>query len=133
MLETIECSVVLPVGMEQLYGAWLDSAAHSAFTGSQAQIDPQIGGRFSAWDGYIEGTTLELEPYRRILQSWRTTEFPEGSADSRLEVLLEETGPGETRLTLLHREIPEGQGQGYLQGWEEFYFQPMLTYYSAQG
>jgi activator of HSP90 ATPase len=119
--------------MERLYGAWLDSAAHSAFTGSPAQIDPQIGGRFSAWGGYIEGTTLELEPYRRIVQTWRTTEFPEGSADSRLEVLLEEAGLGQTRLTLLHSEIPEGQGQGYLQGWEEFYFQPMLANFSGQG
>ena len=133
MLETIQCTTILPVEVEQLYHAWLDSAAHSGFTGSPAQIDPRVGGRFSAWDGYIEGTTLELEPYRRILQSWRTSEFPEGSTDSRLEILLEDAGAGQTRIALLHSEIPVGQGQSYLQGWEEFYFQPMQEYFANPG
>ena len=130
MLETIQCATVLRVSAEQLYHAWLDSAVHSSFTGSPAQIDPQMGGRFTAWDSYIEGVTLEMEPYRRILQSWRTSEFPPGSADSRLEILLEEAGAGQTRITLLHSEIPAGQGQSYLQGWEEFYFQPMQEYFA---
>lgn len=130
MQESIECSIVLPVGAEQLYRAWLNSAAHSGFTGSPAQVDPRVGGRFSAWDGYIEGVTLELEPYRRILQAWRSSEFPEGSPDSRLEILLEDAGQGQTRLTLLHSEIPAGQGQTYLQGWEDYYFQPMQEYFA---
>jgi activator of HSP90 ATPase len=129
MLETIQCSIILPVEAGQLYHAWLDSDAHSRFTGSPAQIDPRVGGHFTAWDGYIEGTTLEMEPYRRILQSWRASEFPTGSADSRLEILLEDAGAGQTRITLLHSEIPAGQGQSYLQGWEEFYFQPMQEYF----
>ena len=129
MQESIECSIILPVNTEQLYSAWLDTAAHTAFTGSSADIDPRLGGRFTAWDGYIEGVTLELEPYRRILQAWRTSEFPEGSSDSRLEILLEDAGHGQTRLRLLHSEIPAGQGESYLQGWEDYYFQPMLEYF----
>jgi uncharacterized protein YndB with AHSA1/START domain len=133
MLETIQCTTILPAGVEQLYRAWLDSTVHGSFTGSPAQIDPRVGGRFTAWDGYIEGTTLEMEPYRRILQSWRTSEFPPGSADSRLEILLEDAGAGQTRITLLHSQIPAGQGQSYLQGWEEFYFQPMHEYFVNPG
>ncbi len=129
MQESIECSIVLPVSVEQLYRAWLDSAAHSSFTGSPADIDPRVGGRFTAWDGYIEGVTLEMEPYRRILQAWRTSEFPEGSPDSRLEILLEDAGQSQTRLALLHSEIPDGQGLSYLQGWEDYYFQPMQEYF----
>jgi len=129
MLEKIQTSTVLPSTPEHVYQAWLDSAEHAAFTGSPAQIDPTVGGRFSAWDGYIEGSNLILEPFQRIVQAWRTSEFPADSADSRLEVLLE-AAKGGTRITLIHTEIPEGQGQDYLKGWEEFYFEPMQKYFA---
>ena len=131
MLETIHCSTIIPsVTPERLYRAWLDSAEHGALTGSEAQIDPQVGGSFTAWDGYIQGTTLELQPYRCILQAWRTTDFPQGSADSRLEVLLEEVEGG-VQITLHHSDIPTGQGEQYRQGWEDYYFQPMQAYFSG--
>ena len=37
---------------------------------------------------------IPAEPNRRIVQAWRTTEFPSSGPDSRLEVLLEETEGG---------------------------------------
>jgi uncharacterized protein YndB with AHSA1/START domain len=129
MLETIECSTILPASPERIYRAWISSQEHSAFTGSPAKIDPAIGGHFTAWDGYIQGITLELEPYRRILQAWRTTEFPPDSPDSHLELLLEAVEGG-ARIILHHRDIPEGQGASYAQGWEDYYFEPMQDYFS---
>ena len=130
MLETIWRSTILPASPQVVYQAWLDSQGHSAFTGSPAEVDPAIGGRFTAWDGYISGITLELEPYRRIVQSWRTSEFPLDSPDSRLKVLLESTLEG-VKISLLHSEIPVGQGATYAQGWEDYYFTPMLEYFSG--
>jgi putative hydrolase of HD superfamily len=130
--EAIRVSTRMPGSPEQIYRAWLDSNAHSVFTGATAVIDPQEGGSFSAWDGYIQGTTLELQPFQRILQAWRTSEFPPESPDSQLEVLLEpDEQPGWTRLTLIHSQIPPGQGQQYLQGWQDYYFTPMLDYFSG--
>lgn len=131
MPESIECSVVLPVKAEKLYRAWLDSAAHGDFTGSPAEIDAEVGGKFTAWDGYISGTTLELEPPKRIVQSWRTTEFPPGSPDSRLEIEFQAVKQG-TKIVLVHTNIPDGQGADYRQGWTDYYFAPMQEYFGAQ-
>ena len=130
MLETIHCSTILPASPEQIYRAWLSSSGHSAFTNSPAEVDPAVGGRFTAWDGYIQGSNIELEPYRRILQAWRTSEFPTESPDSRLEVLFEVVDGG-TLITINHSEIPSGQGSSYAQGWQEFYFTPMQAYFSG--
>jgi uncharacterized protein YndB with AHSA1/START domain len=126
--ETIQVSALVSAKPEQVYAAWLDSAAHGKMTGSEALIDPTVHGRHSAWGGYIVGETLELDPDRRIVQSWRTSEFPEGSADSRVVVTFDEEG-GQTRVTIAHSEIPEGQGARYEAGWSEFYFQPMTAYF----
>ena len=130
MADSFEISTYLPgIPAAEIFQAWLESEGHSEFTGSRAQIEPGVNGVFSAWDGYISGRTLEIEPPHRILQSWRTTEFPEGSPDSRLEILFEEIEDG-TQLRLIHTNIPAGQGEDYRQGWQEFYFQPMQKYYS---
>ncbi len=131
MLDSIQISTVMPASPERIYKAWLSSKEHSAFTGGKATVDPKVGGRHTAWDDYIEGVTLELVPYRRIVQSWRSTEFPADAADSRLEVLLEKVKGG-TQITLNHSDIPEGQGAKYESGWAESYFDPMRAYFSKK-
>lgn len=120
---------IIPAPPGVIYRAWLDSQGHSRMTGSPAQATEQDGGAFSAWDGYIWGHNLELEPERRIVQAWRSSDFDEGAPDSRLEVLLEAVQGG-TRLTLHHSELPD-DGDTYRQGWIEFYFEPMKAYFGA--
>ncbi len=129
MSDSFEISIVLAASAQKVYEAWLSSHEHSAMTGGAAQISPTVGGTFSAWDGYITGATLELEPYRRIVQSWRTIEFPADAPDSQLEILLEESADG-TLLTLKHSNIPAGQGPAYESGWVDNYFDPMKDYFS---
>jgi uncharacterized protein YndB with AHSA1/START domain len=73
-----------PAKPADVFAAWLDSVAHGAMTGrGRAKIDPRVGGAHTAWNGYIQGETLELEPGRRIVQSWRTSEFPRHASRSR--------------------------------------------------
>ena len=128
MLESFEISTVLPATPKRLYEAWLSTKEHAAMTGGQASIEPQAGGKHYEWDGYIWGVNLELTPHKRIVQSWRSAEFPEGSQDSRLEIRFEAIKGG-TKLTLIHSNIPEGQGDSYESGWDENYFQPMKKYF----
>jgi uncharacterized protein YndB with AHSA1/START domain len=127
-LQPIRLTTLIGTIPQQIYDAWLDSQQHSRFTGGEATIDPRIGGRHTAWDGYIQGSTLELDPGRRIVQSWRSVDFPETAPDSRVEVLLESVDGG-TQITLVHSNIPEGQRDEYERGWVEHYFEPMKRYF----
>ncbi len=124
-------SDVMPASPEAVFDARMSSKAHGAMTGGEASIDPVVGGAFEAWDGYITGTTLELEPGRRVVQAWRTTDFEEDDPDSRIEVVFEPAQDG-TRVTLHHLDIPDGQS-GYEQGWVDNYFVPMREYFAARG
>jgi len=120
--------VTLHASAEEIFNAWLSSDGHSAMTGSAAKVNGKVGGAFTAWDGYIFGTTLEMESPRRIVQAWRTSEFPKGAPDSRVEILFDKVKGG-TKLTLIHSEMPEDQIESYRQGWEDFYFKPMMEYF----
>lgn len=127
MATALTLVALLPVRPETIYRVWMSSLHHSEFTGSPAVIDNRVGGQFSAWNGYIIGKNLALEPGHRILQSWRTTDFPKDSPDSELELLLERCTSG-TVFTLIHRNIPDGQIDDYRLSWEEQYLQPLKEY-----
>jgi activator of HSP90 ATPase len=127
MAYAFEVSDVIPASPEEIFHAWLDSYEHSQMTGSPAQVTPQEGAEFTAWDGYISGKNLELQPNKRILQAWRTTEFQEGDPDSLLEVILEAVDGG-TRVTLRHSNLPT-ESEQYLQGWVDYYFAPMKVFF----
>jgi len=125
----LKLSLDLPVSPGRLFRDWLDSAAHSAFTGSPAHMSSELNEEFTTWDGYIKGKNLELDAPTRIIQAWRTTEFPDNAPDSLLELVFEPVGE-HTRLTLRHSDIPDGQADRYEEGWMDFYFNPMREYYS---
>ena len=129
--ESLKVSAVIPAPPPAIYKAWLSGKEHSAMTGSAAKATAKVGGAFTAWDGYISGKNLELKSPGRILQSWRSTEFPADAPDSHLEILLKETKGG-TKVTLIHTAIPQGQGTSYKQGWIDHYLAPMKEYFSRK-
>ena len=125
-----EISEVIPAKPETVYAAWINTKEHSRMTGVLAQVSAKVGEPFTAWDGYIQGKNLELEPPNRILQQWRTSEFDDSEKDSFLEILFEPDGEG-TRVTIRHSNLPE-HGMQYRQGWIDAYFVPMTVYFGEK-
>jgi activator of HSP90 ATPase len=121
----------LPAEPRAIYEAWLSGTEHTAMTGAAATASAEVGDRFTAWDGYIEGKNLELKPHWCIVQSWRTTKFSDSDPDSRLELCIHPKGGG-CELLLIHSEIPPDQVAGYRSGWVEYYFEPMRRYFAAK-
>lgn len=126
---TIEFTVstVIAASPEEIYDAWLDSERHSKMTGSLAHATANVGDSFDAWDGYISGKNLDLEPGKRIVQSWRATSYRESDEDSQIEVIFE-TVEGGTSITLIHSNVPDDQGS-HEPGWTTHYFEPMQKYF----
>ena len=91
---TIKQKAVIPASPQQVYEAYVEAKKHSQFTGSKATGKAAVGGKFTAWAGYIFGKNLELEVGKRVVQEWTTTEWPKGYPPSKLE--------------LTFREVPQG-------------------------
>ena len=113
----------------ELFEAWLDSEKHSDMTGGDATTGNAVGDTFSAWNGYITGKNLELEPGSRIVQAWRTSEFESDEPDATIEILLNEVN-GQTEVTLTHHQTVD-TGDKYVDGWEQHYFAPMREYFNS--
>ncbi len=130
MTVEFEVSETIPATPDKIFAAWLDSSEHSEMTGSPARVSSKVGGKFDAWDGYIHGTNLELEPSSRILQLWRTSEFEDTDRDSLLEIRFESAEFG-TIIKIRHSGLPE-HGMQYQQGWRDSYFSPMKVYFETK-
>ena len=128
-MERFTITTELPVSPKAVYSAWVDSDAHLAMTQAPVSASTEIAGIFTAHDGYINGINLELDGDKRILQSWRTSEFNSTDPGSSLQLVFEPIKNG-TRLTLTHSNLPDGQADDFESGWQDIYFNPMLEYFS---
>jgi uncharacterized protein YndB with AHSA1/START domain len=125
---TITQTVTIPASPEEVYEAYTNPEIHSEFTDSKATGKPKVGGKFTAWDGYIFGKYLELEPGKRVVQQWETTDWAEGYGPSKVEFTFKPSAKG-TELTMVHSDVPVEQKEELAGGWEEFYWKPLKEYF----
>ena len=123
--KTIEQTVTFNASPHDVYEALMDSEKHSQFTGAKASISRDVGGSFTAYDGALSGTILELVPDTKIVQAWRASD--EGwPADhySTASFTLEKIDGG-TRLTFVQSGVPEQSFDQINQGWKDYYWTKM--------
>ncbi len=131
-MEQIHQNLSFPVGADVLFNTLINEKEHAAFTGSGAKIDPVTGGNFMAYDGYIVGEILELQPGRLIRQSWQAMEetWPDGHYSI---VTFRITGEGDKcSVDFTHENIPKGQADRFAEGWTEHYWEKLLQYFDGR-
>jgi activator of HSP90 ATPase len=121
--KAIRQTVILSASPHDVYEALMDSNKHAAFTGGRASISREAGGKFSTFDGYAEGVNLELAPDRKIVQTWRAEDWPEGHY-SRITISLSAVKGG-TRLNFYQTGVPVENFKDIFQGWQDYYWEPM--------
>jgi len=123
MDQTIRQTYTFTSDPHSVYELLMDEKKHGALTGSTAKISRKVGGKFSIYDGDLEGTNLELVPDRKIVQSWRSSDW-EKSIYSKATFLLEPVGD-KTRLTFTQTGVPPEHYEDLKQGWIDYYWAPM--------
>lgn len=121
--KTIRQTAVFKASPHEVYEALMDSKKHSEFTGEDAKISRKVGGKISAYSGYIDGKNLKLVADRKIVQEWRGSDWPEGhfsTATFELKKI-----PGGTKLIFVQTDVPEEFYSDISDGWKEHYWEKM--------
>lgn len=64
---------------ENLYRVFVDPQMTTAFTRSAPEVfEPKEGGKFKLFGGNIDGEFKTLEQNKRIVQTWRLADWPQG-------------------------------------------------------
>jgi uncharacterized protein YndB with AHSA1/START domain len=125
---SIRQTVSLPGTPREVYDALMTTKGHMAFTGADARISPNVGGKFVAWGGYIHGRNLSLVPGRTIYQAWVPSDptWPKGH-ESRVRFSLA-ASPRGTRVTFTQSRVPVEHIGHLSSGWKKSYWDPLRAY-----
>lgn len=123
MTKIIKRVVNIKATPKEIYGVLMDSKKHGELTGGEAKISPKVGGKFTVFDSYAEGKNLELVPDKKIVQTWRASDWEKGHYSTvTFEFSKTKTG---TKVTFTQKDVPENQFKSISDGWKEFYWEPL--------
>ncbi len=120
---SIKQVIIIKASPKEVYDAFMDSKKYSLFTGDKAIISKKIGGKFSAFGGWASGENLELIEGKKIVQSWRASDWKEGHY-SRIIINLEKVDNG-TKIIFEHEGVPDKWREDIEKGWNEYYWKPL--------
>lgn len=124
--KTIVQLAVFDAPAQLVYDALTDSRRHADFTGDEANINPKVGGTFTAYGDYISGTFVKLVPGKKIVQKWRASDWP-AETYSVVTIDLQEKR-GVTTLHFTQEEVPDQFADEIAQGWHDFYWDRLREY-----
>ena len=127
MRTVIRQTVSLPAKAERLFEMYVTPELHSAFTGTPVTISDSAGSQFSAFDGALWGSMLQVVQPTVVVQSWRSVNFKKSNPDSTLILSFHDDADG-GRIELIHLDVPAQDYEGVTEGWEKYYWKPWREY-----
>ena len=128
--KNIEQSFFFEAQPEAVYQLMMDSKKHSAFTESEAIIDPRVNGKFTVFGSYCHGHNVALDPGKKIVQAWHFDEKDWPKDHFSICTFLFEKEENGTRLKFSQTEVPSASSDAIMNGWYEYYWEPMALYLS---
>ena len=123
MPKTIRQTVTIKASPHAIYEALMDSRKHTAFSGMPARISRKPGGRFTAYGSYLSGVNLELVSDKKIVQFWRSKNWPKFHY-STVTFELRRVKDG-TRLSFTQVGVPDNDYRAKKRGWIRSYWEPI--------
>lgn len=118
--KTLIQTVSFKASPHDIYEMLMDSAKHTKFTGVTANINREVGGTFTAYDGFIEGVNVKLIPDKKIVQKWRGSDWEKGHYSVATFDLKDVDGG--TELTFTQEDVPEEHYDHISKGWYDHYW-----------
>jgi uncharacterized protein YndB with AHSA1/START domain len=111
----------IKASVEDVYTALTNPLTIEMWTGAPAVMEAIEGTEFSLWDGEITGVNLELVKNSFLKQQW----YFEGEEGKSIVTITLTAEGKDTRVELLHLDIPDEAFENIVDGWDRYYFKPL--------
>jgi activator of HSP90 ATPase len=121
---SIHQEVIFAASADAIYKTLTNAKDFARMTGGRAaKIAAKTGGEFSMFGGQITGRHVELVPGKRVVQAWRSKDWPAG----HYSIVHFELKPAEKGTALVFDQAghPADAEEHLETGWGKMYWEPM--------
>ncbi|MBR9704936.1 hypothetical protein GOV12_05980 [Candidatus Pacearchaeota archaeon] len=126
-MKTIKQKVDFNCNCNDLYNYLINPRKLSKIIGGKVTNTQKVGGKFSAYDGYIFGEIIELDPGKKIVLKWACQDFPDKQF-STVNIIFKGKTPKTCEIDFTHDDVPDELFEDLSLGWNEFYWDPIKDY-----
>jgi activator of HSP90 ATPase len=109
-----------------VYAAITNPYTIELWSGYPAVMSTEPGSEFSLWEGDITGLNVEFIQDRKVVQEWY---FGEQIEKSVVTVSIKPEGEN-SLVTVEHTNIPDEEYDNIAEGWKEYYFGAIKTFFN---
>jgi activator of HSP90 ATPase len=120
-MKTIKQTYRIAAPVAEVWRALVDPAIIDGWGGGPAVMSEVVNSDFSLWGGDIHGRNIKIIPEKKLVQEWYSGHWVKPSL-ATFELF--EYGE-ETRLELIHTDVPDDEADEIDQGWRDFYLGPI--------
>lgn len=112
-----------------VYETLMDSRRHGALSGQKAKMSRRVGGTWNVGHD-LEGKQLALAKDKKIAQTWRANNWPEGVYSKATFALAK--APGGTKITFTQTGVPSVFFKEISTGWRDYYWKPLRKQFASR-
>ena len=106
---------------EEVFNALIDPDLIEDWSGDEAKMSSEVGGKFSLWGGQMFGTNLEIVKNKKLVQEWC---YDQWDKPSKVTFTIK-VKDKKTFIELLHEDVPEKSVNSISDGWDAYYLGAM--------
>ncbi|MDX2188428.1 MAG: SRPBCC domain-containing protein [Bacteroidota bacterium] len=115
---------IIKAPIQKVFEALSNPQIISEYAG-ETVLEPKLGGKFSMFDGWVNGKVLAYQPNSLLSYTWKPNDW-DADADESIVSYKLIADKENTIIELTHTNLPdETEATNHEKGWEEYVFQPL--------
>jgi activator of HSP90 ATPase len=125
-MKTFKKTFIINAEPSDVYAALTNPYTIELWSGYPALISTEPGSEFSLWEGDISGKMLEAIPGKKVVEQWY---FGDQTEESIVTITIHPKGENSS-VTVEHTNIPDDDFENIAEGWREYYFDAISTFFN---
>jgi activator of HSP90 ATPase len=125
-VKTFKKTFKIKAEASDVYSALTNPYTIELWTGYPSVMSTEPGSEFSLWEGDITGRNIEFIQDKKVVQEWY---FGERSERSIVTITIQKDRE-DSVVTVEHTNIPDEDFDDIAEGWREFYFGAINTFFN---
>jgi activator of HSP90 ATPase len=125
-MKTFKKSFKINAEPADVYSALTNPYTIELWTGYPAVMSTEPGSDFSLWEGDITGKNIEFSQDKKVVQEWDFGDNPEKS----VVTITIQKDREDSMVTVEHSNIPDEDFEDIAEGWREYYFGAINTFFN---